>query len=77
MLMFNSILRYFMMIYLSITTGCCLVLNEAIVNPEYADALHTTLSTIMLIVFILLTFPLTAIVLRNSKKKKLLDPNFR
>ena len=33
MLMFNSILRYFMMIYLSITTGCCLVLHEAIVNP--------------------------------------------
>ena len=31
----------------------------------------------MLIVFFLMAIPLTVVVIKNSKKKKLLDPSFR
>ena len=75
MLMFNSILRYFMMIYLGLTTGSCLVIHNAIVDPRSSDTLSLALAIMILAVFALMIWPLTRVVIKN--KARLLDPDFR
>ena len=75
MLMFNSILRYFMMIYLGLTTGSCLVVNRALEKPDSADKLSLTLAIFILISFSIMIWPLTRVILTN--RSRLDDQNFR
>ena len=75
MLMFNSILRYFMMIYLGLTTGSCLIITKALQDPDNFNQLTLTLAIIVLITFSIMIWPLTHIILKN--RKRLVDPNFR
>ena len=74
-LMFNSILRYFMMTYLGLTTGSCLVIHDAIIDPETADGLSVSLAITILVIFCLMIWPIQRVIFKN--KKKLLDPQFR
>ena len=76
MLMFNSILRYFMMIYLSLTTGSCLVIDRALRDPESVNGFALSLSIIVLISFSIMVWPLTYVIVKKDEKQ-LVDPNFK
>ena len=67
MLMFNSLLRYFMMTFLSMATGCCLQIYITTQNPTYFRKIEAILSMIILCIFLVMTFFLTRHIMRNQK----------
>ena len=75
MLMFNSLLRFYIIGYLSLASGCCMIINQSVRDPEDQNILTTSLSAIMLVVLLALTYPLTRLLLNNNKKLR--DKDFR
>ena len=76
MLMFNSLLRYFMLTYLSLTTGCSMVVFRAY-EEDAADinVVAYTLSMIVLVYCLVMIVPITLWIFKN--KSKLRQQNFR
>ena len=67
MLMFNSLLRYFMMTFLSMSIGCCLQIQVMSQNPTLINKVESVLSLIILVSFLILTTVLTWHVFKNVK----------
>jgi hypothetical protein len=66
MLMFNSILRYFMMTFFSVAIGCCIQLKIISRDPTNIDKVESILSMCILSIFLLMTGLLTRHVIKNQ-----------
>ena len=74
-LMFNSILRYIMMTFLTTMVGCSRQVRRAVDHVADVGSYQSILTLLVLLAYLILTILLTRIVLRN--KHKLQDSAFK
>ena len=75
MLMFNSLLRYYIMTFLSTAIGCSMQLRRWIQNRDHASSAETIVALLTLVGMLALTGVLTKLLIAN--KAKLKDTTFR